>query len=290
MKPSLMRVVGFSGGADSQATALWVRQHFPREEIILLNADPGGNENVYTYGFIRWYSENVFPVIMVQPIVADVAERRPGMVRELGLAPDQPLTFDLLAKIFQRFPSDLAGFCTEFLKLAPSRRWLRENVIARNPAITLERYVGVRRDESTKRRNTPDKAWDDYFDCEVFYPLASWTKQQVFDFLKEHGEEVNPLYKMGFSRVGCSPCVKWGKETIRLWAARFPDEVAKVRQWEKDVGYTFFGPIMTDGSFGFIDEVVEWSKTTRGGRQLSLPFVENDAASGGCVSKYGLCE
>lgn len=40
----------------------------------------------------------------------------------------------------------------------------------------------------------------------------------------------------------------------------------------------------------FVDDVVAWSKTSRGWRQPLLAFVENDAAEGVCSSKYGLCE
>ncbi len=39
-----------------------------------------------------------------------------------------------------------------------------------------------------------------------------------------------------------------------------------------------------------IDEVVEWAKTTRGGRQYSLPILEGEVESGMCMSKWGLCE
>ena len=36
--------------------------------------------------------------------------------------------------------------------------------------------------------------------------------------------------------------------------------------------------------------MVAWAKTALGGKQTALPLVEMDAASGTCVSKYGLCE
>ena len=34
MKHSTKHIVGFSGGIDSQACALWVRNRFPREDVI----------------------------------------------------------------------------------------------------------------------------------------------------------------------------------------------------------------------------------------------------------------
>jgi hypothetical protein len=119
---------------------------------------------------------------------------------------------------------------------------------------------------------------------------VGWSKAQVFDFLKRHGEEVNPLYRAGFSRVGCAPCINSGKDDVRLWAARFPEMIDKVRQWEENVGRTFFAPCVPGKEINWVDQVVDWSRTARGGRQTLLPMVEVEADSGSCSSRYGLCE
>lgn len=288
----MKRVCGFSGGADSQATALWLRQRFDPDDIILLNSDAGGNEHPVTSEFINWYSENIFPVIQVKPIVADMGNRGTkgghAMRRRKEFSNNDDLTFDRLAYIKGRFPSAKAQFCTEHLKLSPQRRWTQENLVVKN--IQFERYIGVRRDESERRKCAKDCEWDEYFGCRLWRPIASWSKAMVFVFLKEAGEEVNPLYKMGFSRIGCAPCVNSAKGDVREWAARFPEMIDKVREWEKKVGRTFFAPCVPGLEINWIDEVVEWSKTTHGGRMTELPFVENDASTGQCVSKYGLCE
>lgn len=286
-------VVGFSGGIDSQACALYVRKRYPKEDVILLNNDAGGNENPITEEFITRYSETVHPVVRVQSLIRDLREydaefRHTYSRGRDGFGPDDPLTFDRLAYIMGRFPSQRAQFCTIYLKIAPQRRWLRENLLANG--IDYERYVGIRRDESAKRKDTPDSWWDDVNDCKTHAPLASWTKQQCFDFVRAAGEEFNPLYKMGFSRVGCSPCVNSRKDDIREWAARFPDMVEKVRRWERETGKNFFPPCVPGGHYEMVDKVIEWSRTARGGKQLALPIVEVEAESGACSSKYGLCE
>ena len=59
----MKHVVGFSGGIDSQACALWVRNRFPREDVILLNSDAGGNEHPLTVEFVERYSATVHPVV-----------------------------------------------------------------------------------------------------------------------------------------------------------------------------------------------------------------------------------
>ncbi len=285
-------VVGFSGGIDSQAVALWARQTFPPEDIILLNSDAGGNEHPLTEGFVRWYSDNIFPVTIVQALVKDLGDvgTRDGATRERrqSLQEEEALTFDKLAFVKGRFPSRKAQFCTEYLKLAPQKRWLEEHLTAKG--IRFARYIGVRKDESNERSRCPEQQFDSYFHCMLYRPLFHWTKQQCFDFVHAAGEEINPLYKLGFNRVGCAPCINSNKGDIRNWAARFPEMIAKVRAWEQAVGRTFFAPIVPGKEINWVDEVVAWSKTERGGQQYSLPFVEADAEAHACVSPYGLCE
>ncbi|HEV3343936.1 MAG TPA: phosphoadenosine phosphosulfate reductase family protein, partial [Pirellulales bacterium] len=154
----------------------------------------------------------------------------------------------------------------------------------------FERYTGIRADESPARALLSAREFDDFFLCWLNRPILDWTKEQVFRFLADCGEEVNPLYRLGFGRVGCAPCINSSKEDIRLWAARFPEMIDKIRGWEERVGRTFFPPILPGGRYERIDVVVEWAKTFRGGRQYSLPILEAEVESGMCMSKWGLCE
>jgi 3'-phosphoadenosine 5'-phosphosulfate sulfotransferase (PAPS reductase)/FAD synthetase len=294
----MKHVLGFSGGADSQAVSLWLRQRYSKEDVVLTFCDAGGNEHPMTYEFIRWYSDNIHPVHFITPIVADMAGRAKGKIEKLGLGPNDPLTFDLLAKLKGRFPATKSRFCTSHLKLYPMLRWTRENIGSLKapddpeggPYTGFERYAGVRRDESAARAMVDLREFDDLFMCWLNRPIADWTKAQVFDFLTKHGEPYNPLYKLGFGRVGCAPCINSNKEGIRLWVARFPEMIEKVRRWEKEVGRTFFPPMVPGMRINWIDDVVEWSRTTRGGKQYGLSLFEADVESGMCMSKYGLCE
>lgn len=292
----IKHVVGFSGGIDSQACALWVRQRFPAEEVILLNSQSGRNEHPITTSFVQWYSDTIFPVIEVVPLIKDLGTRgtKEGKTRDRRqeFHDDDELTFERLAYVNGRFPSRKAQFCTEHLKLAPQLRWMKENLEANG--IDYERYVGVRRDESPMRREKlaglgpAPRIWDTYFDCYLNYPIADWTKQQCIEFLQAHGEEINPLYRLGFGRVGCAPCINSGKQDIREWAARFPEMIDKVRQWETYCGRTFFAPCVPGKAINWIDEVVAWARTARGGKQVLLPMLEAEPEV--CSSKYGLCE
>lgn len=279
----MKHVVGFSGGIDSQACALWVRNRFPKEDVILTNSDAGGNEHPLTVEFVERYSATVHPVVKCVATVADMGSRSPGKIAELGLKPDDPLTFDLLGVLKQRFPSRRAQFCTEHLKIAPQRRWMREHLQDGD----YTRYTGVRRDESSNRSNTPARCWDDYFDCPRENPLFDWTKQMCFEYVRAHGEEINPLYSLGFTRVGCAPCINSSKDDILRWAQRFPAMIDKVRAWEQRVGRSFFAPCVPGMAINFVDDVVAWAGTVHGGKQIGLHVLNERPA---CESAFGLCE
>lgn len=287
----MKHIVGFSGGSDSQACAGWVLERFPKEDVLLLNSDAGGNEHPLTTAHIRWYSDHVHPVVMVQALVRDLegvgTKDRATGERRATLDENALLTFGMLAFVKGIFPSRKAQFCTKILKLQPQKRWMEESL---PPGESYTRYTGVRADESQDRKDLPERQWDDWFDCELVRPLISWSKLEVFAYLQARGEEINPLYRMGFNRVGCAPCCNSGKDDVRLWAARFPKMIDKVRTWEKEVGRTFFPPCVPGKAINWVDEVVAWSKTLHGGQKTCLPFVEADAAAGTCSSKYGLCE
>ena len=285
----MKHIVGFSGGIDSQACALWVRRRFDPADVLLLNSDAGGNEHPVTTQFIEDYSRDVFPVVMISPQVQDMDGQARAAIARRGLGPTDPLTFDLLAELKQCFPTHYQQFCTYHLKIVPQKRWMLENAdgLIRDG---YARYVGVRADESNDRAKFPEHEWDATYDCDLYRPLLRWTKRECFDYVRDAGEAINPLYAMGFSRVGCAPCVNSNKDDIRQWAATFPEMIDKVREWERRTGKTFFRPQVKGGPLQWIDDKVKWSRTERGGKVVSLPYVEADAAAGRCVSKYGLCE
>lgn len=274
---------GLSGGIDSQAAALLMRKTYGEENVILLNSTAGGWEHPTTTEHIAQYNAEVHPVIQVDAKVSDLWATE-GFAETKGLNGDDNLTMEMLCTIKGRAPSSTRQFCTYYLKLVPMKRWQDANLRGKE----FVRFTGVRRDESPGRANTPDRSWDDYFDCEVWHVVAGWTKAQCFEFVKQNGEKFNPLYTEGFGRVGCAPCINSRKEEFMLWAQRHPETIEKVRQLEAKAGCTFIAPVVPGMTMNFIDDVVAWSKTDRGGRQQNMFKILNERPS--CESRYGLCE
>ena len=283
----MKHIVGFSGGIDSQAVYRYLRNRFDPDDVIALNSQAGRWENWRTVNFIAEYSATVSPIIEVIPLVKDIWETD-EWAETHGRDGNQELTMELLIEIKKRPPSRKAKFCTEILKLRPQRRWMRENFgpTGQYAGEEFKRYTGVRRDESIGRRNVPFSEWDDFFDCDIEHPLADWTKKMCFDYVAQYGEPINPLYQMGEGRVGCMPCVETNKAGLVNIAMRFPEEIEKVDGVEKRTGKTFFMPKIGSESNN-IHQVLEWAKTSRGGRQQLFPILHERE---GCESKYGLCE
>jgi phosphoadenosine phosphosulfate reductase len=53
-------------------------------------------------------------------------------------------------------------------------------------------------------------------------PLAHWTEEQVWDYIKKNNIPYHPLYDKGYRSIGCKPCTiacKWGVyERAGRWA------------------------------------------------------------------------
>lgn len=282
----MKHIVGFSGGIDSQAAAGVVLDKYDHADVILLNSNAGENEDPLTDTFVDWYSANVHPVIRCNAVVSDMW-KTPNFAEKRGFVGEDVLTFEMMIRIKGRPPSRKAQFCTEILKLRPQARWVFQHfgVGGQFEGEEYVRYTGVRREESEARKNTPDQEWDSYFDCEVFHIIADWEKQRCFDFALARGEKINPLYLMGFNRVGCAPCINSSKQDILNWQERRPEMIDKIRRYEANTGRTYFAPCVPGMTTNTIDQILAWSKTSHGGRQFNLPQEREP-----CESKYGLCE
>lgn len=196
-----------------------------------------------------------------------------------------------------RFPARKAQFCTEELKRNMAVAFQLDMLDAGHRVIS---WQGVRRDESEERRNAKKaerigpRMW-------AFRPLVEWTAQQVFDFAAVRKVQPNPLYRQGMTRVGCMPCINCSKAELRQIATRFTEHPQRIAEWERIVGMcskhgysTFFTAAHSaaDRRQVFADlnvwARIEWSKTTRGGRQFDLLATVDEPTA--CSSAYGLCE
>ncbi len=66
----------------------------------------------------------------------------------------------------------------------------------------------IRRDQTPQRAATAIIGADRKFDLIKINPLANWTKEQVWNYIRENDVPTNPLHAQGFPSIGCWPCTK----------------------------------------------------------------------------------
>jgi len=197
------------------------------------------------------------------------------------------------------FPSRVMRWCTRALKIDT----LKRITMTPNPSAMVVNVVGVRAEESRARAGLPEREIAPALNCIVWRPLINWSTQDVIDIHHRHSLPPNPLYYRGDAkRVGCWPCIMSRKSEIRAIAETDPTRIDAIRRLEQIVGDlaeqrkaakgetlerrpTFFQGDAKN-KMPTIDERVEWSKTSRGGRQLTI-FREDEGE--GCI-QWGLCE
>lgn len=190
-----------------------------------------------------------------------------------------------------RFPSTRVAFCSQELKRSPIQWQVVMPLMDQHDEVWV--WQGVRADESPSRaklEEIEDVGGTGLFN---YRPILNWTAQDCFDMLKKHNIKPNPLYLEGMGRVGCMPCVNCGKSELNEISKRYPREIERIAEWERLVSQvsklqsaTFF---TSDKRGHGIHELVQWSKTARGGKQYDLiTAVEQDSLA--CSSIYGLCE
>lgn len=337
-------IVSMSGGKDSTATALVLKElGAPNPQYVFADT---GHEHAETYRYIDYLEKALG--ITIQRVRANfdarIANKRKYIkthwhedlyddYRAVGVSHDDAAYLATL-KVQQamsvlhptgnpfldlclwkgRFPSTRRRFCSEQLKHIPIDTQIIEPAVSEYSRVVS--WQGIRADESPSRANLP--MWESDFgagDPEtspglwIYRPIIKWTVDQVFDMHRRHGIKWNPLYEKGMGRVGCMPCIHAGKQEMREIVRRFPDEVARVKEWERLVslgskrGSTtlmdarisakFLGTGTGSDEVNYqthgIETYADWAMTARGGRQYDLINAIEMEEAPQCSSRYGLC-
>jgi phosphoadenosine phosphosulfate reductase len=65
---------------------------------------------------------------------------------------------------------------------------------------------GIRRVDSETRAGAAKFGWDTRFGLWKLNPLADWSDEQVWDYIRENDVPYNPLHDQGYPSIGCMPC------------------------------------------------------------------------------------
>lgn len=94
---------------------------------------------------------------------------------------------------------ELRKQCCAIRKVEPLARALR----GKRAWIT-----GQRRAHSQERSELPEQEFDAAHGMPKFNPLASWTEQEVWDYIRARNIPYNALYDQGYRSIGCAPCTR----------------------------------------------------------------------------------
>jgi phosphoadenosine phosphosulfate reductase len=67
---------------------------------------------------------------------------------------------------------------------------------------------GIRREDSSTRAGAAKFGWDRRFGLWKLNPLADWTDDDVWDYIREHDVPYNPLHDQGYPSIGCTHCTR----------------------------------------------------------------------------------
>jgi len=205
-------IISYSGGKDSTAALLYLYEQFPADQIDVAFCDTGW-ETKTTYDYVefveKWCNEKGIGFYRIVP----------------------PLQFEELVKQKGFPPLVRARYCTSYLKIKPMQMF-HSRYREIYPDFTI--VVGERAEESPSRAKKPEKEFDDkYSHADIWRPLLRWTATEVFEFHKKHNFPINPMYRNGFTRVGCSPCIFARQADIVNIFKQYPEQIEKVREIEK---------------------------------------------------------
>lgn len=192
-------ILSLSGGKDSAALAIYLRDHVPEMEYIFHDTD---KELPETYDYL-----SRLEAILGKPIVKT--------------SPTD--TFDHWLRVYGgMLPSNHRRWCTRMLKLKPF-----ESYVGDGPVIN---YVGLRADEPRRVGYISTKA-----NITAVYPFRDdgLVRADIMRILEDSGLGLPPYMKWGRSRSGCFFCFYQQKiEWVRLYEAH-PDLFEKARGYEE---------------------------------------------------------
>ncbi len=203
-------VVNHSGGKDSQAMYLVLRDMVPRDQLVLVHADLGAVEWAGALAHIKETTAG-------EPL--HVCTSRRGllqMIEERGM-----------------FPSPANRSCTSDLKRGPIERTIR-GITRERQAVGIENWglvvncMGMRAQESSNRKKLPvlkfshrnSKAGREWYDL---LPIHDMLEHEVYETIAAAGQRPHPVYALGMKRFSCVLCIMASEEDLKT-AARLATE------------------------------------------------------------------
>ena len=234
-------VINHSGGKDSQAMYLRLREFVPAEQRILVHADLGEVEWPGAVDQIRATTSG-------EPL--HICRSRRGLLQMIA---DRGM-----------FPSPSQRQCTSDLKRGPIEKTIRhimQDRMAQYPGVRtateaganiVVNCMGMRAQESSGRskltgfkfseRNS--KAGREWYD---WLPIHDMAVEEVFGSIAAAGQRPHWVYAAGMSRFSCCFCIMSNKADLTTAAYLNPDLYRAYVDLERSTGQVMLMPSKTRG-------------------------------------------
>lgn len=223
-------VLNDSGGKDSQAMRIALREVVPPSQKVVIHASLGDVEWPGALEHAQAGAErDGLPFIVARAVKTffEMVEHRfavrPG--------PNSPC-----------WPSASNRQCTSDLKRGPIEREVRR-VLKERGLKSVVTCMGIRADESAgrakqiafrknERQSVAGREWFEWL------PIHGMTRAQVFATIDAAGELPHPAYAAGNERLSCMFCIMGSRNDLRHAAVANPELYARYVEVERRTGYT----------------------------------------------------
>jgi thioredoxin-dependent adenylylsulfate APS reductase len=207
-------------GAPAEEILEWALTTFPRKRIAICTSLQDEGMAVLDMAVRIDWAVNVFTIdtgrlpAATLDLLDEVRDRFD--VRIEVLYPDGQEVSELVSEhgVNLMYKStELRLSCCEVRKVRPLNRRLA----------SLDAWItGLRRDQNDARSGVAEVELDAAHGGIVkINPLASWSHEQVVEYIKEHKVPRNSLYTKGYTSIGCDPCTR----------ATYPGEDLRAGRW-----------------------------------------------------------
>lgn len=107
---------------------------------------------------------------------------------------------------------DLRKRCCEVRKV---------RVLKRRLASHKAWICGLRKEQAPSRTDLSIAEWDEPNGLVKVCPLADWTTEQVWDYIRTHRVFYNTLHDRGYPSIGCQPCTRAVRDGEDIRAGRW---------------------------------------------------------------------
>lgn len=220
--PNWLFVLNHSGGKDSQAQYLRLRDIIPANQLVVIHAHLPEVEWEGTEEFIKATISHELHLVQAKKTFFEMVERR------------------------QMWPSPQNRQCTSDLKRGPIEKQIKHICNTRGFDVVIN-CMGLRAQESSGRKKKPvfrkvernsnsRRTWYEWL------PIHSKSTEWVFNYIESKGQKPFWVYAAGMSRKSCPFCIMSTEEDLCIAAQLLPELAAKYSNKEHKINHTLLMP------------------------------------------------